>query len=84
VALWACSLRVFYPIEHFCDKWALVWVAHVPPSQEEAEERAEALAKICDLMYLLHSADVEGEDDVDADGDADADGEGEVVVWAVG
>ncbi|KAI0251724.1 RNA polymerase II-associated [Lactifluus subvellereus] len=68
------------PIERFRDKWALVRVAHVPPSQEEAEERAEALAEVRDPMYLLHSADAEGEDDVDGDGDADADGEGEVVV----
>jgi RNA polymerase II-associated factor 1 len=59
-----------------------VRVAHVPPSQEEAEERAEALAEVRDPMYLLHSADAEGEDDVDGDGDgeADADGEGEVVI----
>jgi hypothetical protein len=37
-------------------------------------------------MYLLHSADAEGEDDIDADGegDADADGEGELVVGAAG
>ncbi|KAH9967541.1 RNA polymerase II-associated [Russula dissimulans] len=72
------------PIERFRDKWALVRVAHVPPSQEEAEERADALAEVRDPMYLLHSADAEGEDDVDADGDgdADADGEGEVVVGA--
>jgi len=65
-----------------------VRVAHVPPSQEEAEERADALAEVRDPMYLLHSADAEGEDDADADGDgdgdADADGEGEVVVGAAG
>jgi RNA polymerase II-associated factor 1 len=63
-----------------------VRVAHVPPSQEEAEERAEALAEVRDPMYLLQSADAEGEDDIDADGDgdADADGEGEVVVSVVG
>jgi RNA polymerase II-associated factor 1 len=63
-----------------------VRVAHVPPSQEEAEERGDALAEVRDPMYLLHSADAEGEDDIDADGDgdADADGEGEVVVAAVG
>ncbi|KAH9976064.1 RNA polymerase II-associated [Russula compacta] len=74
------------PIERFRDKWALVRVAHVPPSQEEAEERAEAHAEVRDPMYLLHSADAEGEDDVDVDvdGDADADGEGEVVVGAAG
>jgi RNA polymerase II-associated factor 1 len=84
VAPWARSLHVFYPIECFRDKWALVWVTHVPLSQEEAEERAKALAEVRDPMYLLHSANAEGEDDVDADGDADADGEGEVVVWAVG
>jgi hypothetical protein len=37
-------------------------------------------------MYLLHSADAEGEDDIDADGegDADADGEGELVIGAAG
>jgi len=63
-----------------------VRVAHVPPSQEEAEERAEALAEVRDPMYLLHSADAEGEDDIDADGegDADADGEGELIVGAAG
>ncbi|KAH9990926.1 RNA polymerase II-associated [Russula vinacea] len=74
------------PIERFRDKWALVRVAHVPPSQEEAEERAEALAEVRDPMYLLHSADAEGEDDIDVDGeaDADADGEGELVVGAAG
>ncbi|KAN0113856.1 RNA polymerase II-associated [Russula decolorans] len=74
------------PIERFRDKWALVRVAHVPPSQEEGEERAEALAEVRDPMYLLHSADAEGEDDIDADGegDADADGEGELVVGAAG
>ena len=74
------------PIERFRDKWALVRVAHVPPSQDEAEERAEALAEVRDPMYLLHSADAEGEDDIDADGegDADADGEGDLVVGAVG
>ncbi len=61
-------------------------VAHVPPSQEEAEERAEAVAEVRDPMYLLHSVDAEGEDDVDADGegDADADGEGDIVVSAAG
>ncbi|KAI0306111.1 RNA polymerase II-associated [Multifurca ochricompacta] len=68
------------PIERFRDKWALVRVAHVPPSHEEAEERAEALAEVRDPLYLLHSADAEGEDD--AEGDADADGEGEVIVDA--
>lgn len=68
------------PIERFRDKWALVRVAHVPPSQEEAEERAEALAEVRDPMYLLQSADAEGEDDID--GDADADGDGEVVIAA--
>lgn len=74
------------PIERFRDKWALVRVAHVPPSQEEAEERADALAEVRDPMYLLHSADAEGEDDVDADGDgdADADGEGEAIVGVAG
>ena len=74
------------PIERFRDKWALVRVAHVPPSQEEAEERAEAHAEVRDPMYLLHSADAEGEDDIDGDGeaDADADGEGELVVGAAG
>jgi len=74
------------PIERFRDKWALVRVAHVPPSQEEAEERADALAEVRDPMYLLHSADAEGEDDIDADGDgdADADAESEVVVGTVG
>lgn len=37
-------------------------------------------------MYLMHSADAEGEDDIDADGegDADADGEGELIVGAAG
>jgi RNA polymerase II-associated factor 1 len=68
------------PIERFRDKWALVRVAHVPPSQEEAEERAEALAEVRDPMYLLQSADAEGEDDID--GEADADGEREVVIPA--
>ncbi|KAN0138192.1 RNA polymerase II-associated [Lactarius tabidus] len=68
------------PIERFRDKWALVRVAHVPPSQEEAEERAEALSEVRDPMYLLQSADAEGEDDIDAD--ADADGEREVVIPA--
>ncbi|KAI9453017.1 Paf1-domain-containing protein [Lactarius psammicola] len=68
------------PIERFRDKWALVRVAHVPPSQEEAEERAEALAEVRDPMYLLQSADAEGEDDID--GDADADADGEVVIAA--
>jgi RNA polymerase II-associated factor 1 len=68
------------PIERFRDKWALVRVAHVPPSQEEAEERAEALAEVRDPMYLLQSADAEGEDDID--GDADADGEREVLIPA--
>ncbi|KAH9166032.1 RNA polymerase II-associated [Lactarius sanguifluus] len=63
------------PIERFRDKWALVRVAHVPPSQEEAEERAEALAEVRDPMYLLQSADAEGEDDIDGDADADADAE---------
>ncbi|KAI9434545.1 RNA polymerase II-associated [Russula earlei] len=75
------------PIERFRDKWALVRVAHVPPSQEEADERAEALAEVRDPMYLLQSADAEGEDDADADadgdGDADVDGQGEVVVGVV-
>jgi RNA polymerase II-associated factor 1 len=69
------------PIERFRDKWALVRVAHVPPSQEEAEERAEALAEVRDPMYLLQSADAEGEDDID--GEADADGEREVVIPAL-
>jgi RNA polymerase II-associated factor 1 len=78
-----CTLQ---PIERFRDKWALVRVAHVPPSQEEAEERADALAEVRDPMYLLHSADAEGEDDIDADGegDADADGEGEVIISTAG
>jgi RNA polymerase II-associated factor 1 len=63
-----------------------VRVAHVPPSQEEAEERGDALAEVRDPMYLLHSADAEGEDDIDADGDgdADADGEGDAVIGAAG
>ena len=73
-------LTPFKPIERFRDKWALVRVAHVPPSQEEAEERAEALAEVRDPMYLLQSADADGEDDID--GDADADGDREVVIAA--
>jgi hypothetical protein len=32
-------------------------------------------------MYLLHSADAEGEDDVDADGDGEADADGEAYSW---
>ena len=55
-------------------------VAHVPPSQEEAEERAEAHAEVRDPMYLLQSVDAEGEDDID--GEADAEGEREVVIPA--
>jgi RNA polymerase II-associated factor 1 len=59
-----------------------VRVTHVPTSQEEAEERAKVLTEVRDPMYLLHLADVEGEDDIDGDGGADMDGEGEVVVAA--
>ncbi|KAF8268695.1 Paf1-domain-containing protein [Lactarius quietus] len=63
------------PIERFRDKWALVRVAHVPPSQEEAEERTEALAEVRDPIRG-------GEDDIDGDADADADGDREVIVAA--
>ncbi|KAF8498260.1 hypothetical protein F5888DRAFT_1803173 [Russula emetica] len=44
-----------------------------------AEERAEALVEVRNPMYLLHSADAEGEVDIDADGEGDADTDGEVV-----
>ncbi|ETW79031.1 hypothetical protein HETIRDRAFT_441150 [Heterobasidion irregulare TC 32-1] len=53
------------PTERFRDKWALVRVAHTPPSREEAEERAEALAEVVDPLYLLQrDADADGEEDL--------------------
>ncbi|KAI0060726.1 hypothetical protein BV25DRAFT_1871121 [Artomyces pyxidatus] len=64
------TLRTFSrPTERFRDKWALVRVAHVPPSQEEADERAEALAEVMDPLYLLQR-------DVDAEGEVEDDGDG--------
>ena len=40
-------------------------VAHTPPSREEAEERAEALAEVVDPLYLLQrDADADGEEDL--------------------
>ncbi|KAI0047855.1 Paf1-domain-containing protein, partial [Auriscalpium vulgare] len=54
------------PTERFRDKWALVRVAHVPPSSDEAEERAEAVAEVLDPAYLMQR-------DVDAEGEVEED-----------
>ncbi|KAF5377783.1 hypothetical protein D9757_008079 [Collybiopsis confluens] len=51
--------------EQYDDKWDVIKVTHVPMSQEEEVERAEALAEVMDPLFLMR-------------GDADADGEVEV------
>ncbi|KAF8239312.1 RNA polymerase II-associated protein [Tricholoma matsutake] len=52
--------------EQYEDKWEIIRVNHAPMSQEEIDEREEALAEVADPMFLLIR------------GDADADGEIEV------
>ncbi|KAJ3812491.1 RNA polymerase II-associated protein [Lentinula aff. lateritia] len=51
--------------EQYEDKWDVIKVTHVPMSQEEEDEREEALAEVMDPLFLMR-------------GDADADGEVEV------
>ncbi|KIK61655.1 hypothetical protein GYMLUDRAFT_58718 [Collybiopsis luxurians FD-317 M1] len=53
--------------EQYDDKWDVIKVTHVPMSQEEEEEREEALAEVMDPLFLMR-------------GDADADADGEVEV----
>jgi len=52
--------------EQYEDKWEIIRVNHAPMSQEEEDEREEALAEVADPMFLM------------VRGDADADGEIEV------
>ncbi|KAF9069785.1 RNA polymerase II-associated [Rhodocollybia butyracea] len=51
--------------EQYEDKWDIIKVTHVPMSQEEEDEREEALAEVMDPLFLMR-------------GEADADGEVEV------
>jgi RNA polymerase II-associated factor 1 len=56
----------------YTDKWDVINLSHAPLSNEEAEEREEALAEVMDPMFLFSRAE--------GDGDRDADAEGEVHV----
>ncbi|KAF8586321.1 hypothetical protein K439DRAFT_1387233 [Ramaria rubella] len=52
----------------YTDKWDVINLSHAPLSNEEAEEREEALAEVMDPMFLFSRAEAE----------ADGDGEGEI------
>ena len=46
------------------DKWEIMRVTHAPMSQEEEEERDEALAEVVDPLFLMRGeVDAEGDDD---------------------
>lgn len=53
--------------EEYDDKWEIIRVKYAPMSEEEEEERQEALAEVGDPMYLF-SRDAEGENDDGDDG----------------
>ncbi|KAJ3745379.1 RNA polymerase II-associated protein [Lentinula detonsa] len=52
--------------EQYEDKWDVIKVTHVPMSQEEEDEREEALAEVMDPLFLMRG-------DVDADGEVEVD-----------
>ncbi|KAF8659869.1 hypothetical protein AX16_001753 [Volvariella volvacea WC 439] len=52
--------------DQYDDKWEVIHMTHAPLSQEEEEERQEALAEVVDPLYLIGR-------DVDADGDIEVD-----------
>ncbi|KAJ7580215.1 RNA polymerase II-associated protein [Mycena floridula] len=52
--------------EEYDDKWELIRMGHMPMSQEEIEERDEALAEVVDPLFLMR-----GEADVDGDGEVE-------------
>ncbi|KAJ4473623.1 RNA polymerase II-associated protein [Lentinula aciculospora] len=55
--------------EQYEDKWDVIKVTHVPMSQEEEDEREEALAEVMDPLFLMRGeADADGEVEVDEGG----------------
>jgi hypothetical protein len=60
------------PGESYLDKWGVVNLSHAPMAPEEADERTDAAAEVCDPLYLLGGTqDAEGEPDQDAEGEMD-------------
>ncbi|KAE9392324.1 hypothetical protein BT96DRAFT_924805 [Gymnopus androsaceus JB14] len=54
--------------EQYEDKWDVIKVTHVPMSQEEEEEREEALAEVVDPLFLMNGdADADADEEVEVD-----------------
>ncbi|KAJ3772663.1 RNA polymerase II-associated protein [Lentinula raphanica] len=53
--------------EQYEDKWDVIKVTHVPMSQEEEDEREEALAEVMDPLFLMREADVDADGEVEVD-----------------